>query len=80
MNTFAKIIIEMKQKQSDKEIKDFIENNLDMNDIKIDRIGNNEVQLQWKINSQDGIHGIEETLYYLLEDCQLGTFRYPYED
>ena len=72
MNTFAKIIIEMKQKQSDKEIKDFIENEegISLGEYISNGIKNRDIEpelvLEWFIkNCNDEI--IQKFINWVLE-------------
>lgn len=72
MDKFAYVTIKMKKEMTNEEIQEFIEDNLV--DIVIEKIENNEVVLKWKLNEQEGVHGIEETMYYILQDNELGDY------
>ena len=71
MKKFAHVIIKCKDKTKEELIK-FIEDNLV--DIEIKKVKNGEALIKWPLNEQEGIHEIEETLYYVLENNKIGDY------
>lgn len=72
MSKFAYVTIKMKEKMTNEEIRKFIEDNLI--EILIEKVENNEVVLKWRLNEQEGVHAIEETMYYILDDNEIGDY------
>lgn len=79
MKKIAYVTIKCKDKTNEELIK-FIEDNLV--DIEIEKVKNGEALIRWPLNEQEGIHEIEETLYYVLENNEIGDYSYyvPDED
>ena len=79
MKKIAYVTIKCKDKTNEELIK-FIEDNLV--DIEIEKVENGEALIRWPLNEQEGIHEIEETLYYVLENNEIGDYSYyvPNED
>jgi len=79
MRKIAYVTIKCKDKTNEELIK-FIEDNLV--DIEIEKVENGEALIRWPLNEQEGIHEIEETLYYVLENNEIGDYSYyvPDED
>jgi len=79
MKKIAYVTIKCKDKTNEELIK-FIEDNLV--DIEIEKVENGEALIRWPLNEQEGIHEIEETLYYVLENNEIGDYSYyvPDED
>ena len=70
----AYVNIEFKEDMTESEIRQFIEDNLV--DIKVVEVGKNKVKIEWGLSEQEDVHGIEETMYYILEDNELGEYSY----
>lgn len=79
MKKIAYVTVKCKDKTNEELIK-FIEDNLV--DIEIEKVENGEALIRWPLNEQEGIHEIEETLYYVLENNEIGDYNYyvPNED
>ena len=71
MRKIAYVTIKCKDKTNEELIK-FIEDNLV--DIEIKKVENGEALIRWPLNEQEGIHEIEETLYYVLENNKIGDY------
>lgn len=70
----AYVNIKFKDDMTESEIRQFIKDNLV--DIQIVEIDKNKVKIEWGLSEQEGVHGIEETMYYLLNDNELGEYNY----
>lgn len=70
MKKFAYVTISCKMTKE--KLLNFIEDNLI--NIEIKKVKDGEALIKWPLNEQDGIHQIEETLYYLLEEKRIGTY------
>ena len=77
MKKFAHVIIKCKDKTNEELIK-FIEDNLV--DIEIKKVENGEALIKWPLNEQEGVHEIEETLYYVLENNKIGDYSHYVPD
>lgn len=79
MKKIAYVTVKCKDKTNEELIK-FIEDNLV--DIEIEKVENGEALIRWPLNEQEGVHEIEETLYYVLENNEIGDYNYyvPNED
>lgn len=79
MKKIAYVTIKCKNKTKE-ELINFIKDNL--TDIEIKKVENGEALIRWPLNEQEGIHEIEETLYYVLENNKIGNYSHyiPDED
>lgn len=79
MKKIAYVTIKCKNKTKE-ELINFIKDNL--TDIEIKKVENGEALIRWPLNEQEGIHEIEETLYYVLENNKIGDYSHyiPDED
>lgn len=77
MRKIAYVTIKCKDKTNEELIK-FIEDNLV--DIEIEKVENGEALIRWPLNEQEGIHEIEETLYYVLENNKIGDYSHYVPD
>lgn len=79
MRKIAYVTIKCKNKTKE-ELINFIKDNL--TDIEIKKVENGEALIRWPLNEQEGIHEIEETLYYVLENNKIGDYSHyiPDED
>lgn len=77
MRKIAYVTIKCKDKTNEELIK-FIEDNLV--DIEIKKVENGEALIGWPLNEQEGIHEIEETLYYVLENNKIGDYSHYVPD
>ena len=77
MRKLAYVTIKCKDKTNEELIK-FIEDNLI--DIEIEKVENGEALIGWPLNEQEGIHEIEETLYYVLEKNKIGDYSHYVPD
>lgn len=71
---FVNVEIKMHKKMSDEELKTFIDEYLC--DIEVIQLGNNEVSFRYEISLIDDIEEVEILMYYLLDDGELGDYKY----
>lgn len=71
MRKIAYVTIKCRNKTKE-ELINFIKDNL--LDIEIKKVENGEALIRWPLNEQEGIHEIEETLYYVLENNTIGDY------
>lgn len=77
MRKIAYVTIKCKNKTKE-ELINFIKDNLI--DIEIKKVENGEALIRWPLNEQEGIHEIEETLYYVLENNKIGDYSHYIPD
>lgn len=78
-NFIYEVVVTMKDNNlTSNEIKAFIESELDGVDIL--RVEANKVILSWPVDEYEGSHEIEEALYYVLDDEEIGTYKYNLMD
>lgn len=69
------VTIKMSDKSlTNKQVSQFI--NEELMDVEITSINDCVVTLCWPIGETEGPHEIEEALYYVLDDGDLGTYSY----
>lgn len=66
----AYVVITFTNGLRNEEITDFINEALD--DVAIIKVEGSQVVLSWDLGEQDDLHDIDEDLYYVLENEQLG--------
>lgn len=89
-----KVFIELNKSilKTEEEIKTFIKENIVseyyyknktkekvyINEIKVIRLKDNKLELLWEVPENEGVHEIEISLYYTLEDDKYGTYDWTY--
>lgn len=74
-NFIYEVVVIMKNENlTANEVKSFIEDELE--DVEIIHIEANVVILSWEVDEDEGSHEIEEALYYVLDDEEIGTYKY----
>ena len=75
MTRFAYVTIKLNEKMTDDEVRAFI--NESLINISIESVGDNQAVIRWDLLSeQDEIYDIEETMFYILKDGEVGDYSY----
>jgi|GEM_PF-3809838 len=70
----AYISIKLNEKMSEKKMKKFVEEN--MVDIEIVGVKEDEIKIKWELDKDKGISEIDEFMYHLLDNKELGCYNY----
>lgn len=49
-----------------------------LNLVKISSLKGNRLEILWEVPDNEGVHEIEMSLYYILEDTKYGTYTWEY--